>query len=38
MNGPASEIETVEQVLEALDAVVADALQAGSRVGYFAAI
>jgi hypothetical protein len=38
VNGPASGIETVEQVLEALDAVVADALQAGSRVGYFAAI
>ena len=38
MNGPASGIETVEQVLEALDAVIADALRAGSRVGYFAAI
>lgn len=31
-------METVEQVLEALDAVVADAIQVGSRVGYFAAI
>jgi Family of unknown function (DUF5995) len=38
MSGPASGLETVDQVLEALDAVVAEALRAGSRVGYFAAI
>ena len=34
MNG----IETVDQVLKALDAVIADAVRTGSRVGYFAAI
>jgi hypothetical protein len=38
VNRPGSGIETVDHVLEALDAVVAEAAQAGSRVGYFAAI
>ena len=38
MNGPTSKLQTVDEVLEALDAVIAKSLQNGSRVGYFAAI
>ena len=38
VNGPGSEIQTVDEVLDALDAIIAEALQVGSRMGYFAAI
>ncbi|MDP9070856.1 MAG: DUF5995 family protein [Actinomycetota bacterium] len=38
MNEPVSGIRTVDEVLKALDAVIARARQDGSRVGYFAAI
>jgi hypothetical protein len=33
-----SGIDTIEEVLEALDAIIARALEEGSRVGYFAAV
>jgi hypothetical protein len=33
-----SGIETIEEVLEALDTIIARALDEGSRVGYFAAV
>ena len=38
MNGPPGAMRTIDEVLEALDAVIARAVQGGSRVGYFAAI
>ncbi|HWC10520.1 MAG TPA: DUF5995 family protein [Acidimicrobiales bacterium] len=38
MTGTAREIGTVYEVLEALDQIIARAIQAGSRTGYFAAI
>lgn len=38
MNGAPGGIHTIEEVLEALDAVVAQAVQGASRVGFFAAI
>lgn len=38
MNEPVSPIRTVEDVLDSLDAIIAQALQVGNRVGYFAAI
>ncbi len=38
VNGPPSALQTVDEVLEALDTVIAKSLQNGSRVGYFAAI
>ena len=38
MNGPITRIQTVGEVLQALDAIIAEAIAAGSRVGYFAAI
>ncbi|MGH9248555.1 MAG: DUF5995 family protein, partial [Acidimicrobiales bacterium] len=33
-----SGIDTIEEVLEALDTIIARALEEGSRVGYFAAV
>ena len=38
MSQAGSGIETVEEVLEALDAIIEQALKVGSRVGYFAAV
>lgn len=38
MNGASNGTQTVDDVLEALDGIIAQAMQAGSRVGYFAAI
>jgi hypothetical protein len=38
VHGPTSGMQTVEEVLEALDAVIAHALDVRSRVGYFATI
>lgn len=35
---PANAVETIDDVLQALDAIVARAVETGSRVGYFAAI